>query len=265
MFTACNFTFDGISCDEYGLMLYDIGSASSSESAFATAEIQEESIPSQGKPFFYAVTREKPLEFTLTFGPNMDRVDNGEHLAKPELSSIFKWLCKDNYKRLIIHQEDMADFFYQCIITELSPTSINGVAWALTAAVRCDAAYAYRVKRTYTIDASSGSGTITIDALHDNPRYYWPLMIITPSKGGTILVKNKTDDGRMFELTDLPANVGSVTIDNDKGLITSSGGKNIYPYCNFGFLRLLQGRNTIAVTGASKVEISCEYPAFIGA
>lgn len=265
MFTACRFTFDDISCKDYDLMLYDIASSSSSDTAFATAEIEEESVPSQGKPFFYTVTRNKPLEFNLTFGVDMDRMDDREYLTKPELSSIARWLCRDEYKTLTIDQEDMADYYYRCIITDLSPASVNGVTWALTATVRCDAAYAYRVKQTYIIDAASGSGSTSIDALHDNSRYYWPLMTITPSDGGTIIIKNDADDGRMFKLTDLPANIGSIKIDNAKGLITSSGGKNVYSYCNFRFLRLLQGSNPISVTGASKVEIACEYPAFIGA
>lgn len=265
MFTACKFTFDGVSCEDYGLMLYDLASVSSSDTAFATAKIEEEKVSSQSKPFFYTATRNEPLEFNLTFGVDMDRMDDGEPLTKPSLSEIARWLCRDEYKVLTIDQEDMADFFYRCIITELSPASVNGVAWALTAAVRCDAGYAYRTEQAYTIDASSGSGTITIDALHDNARYYWPVMTITPSTGGTVTVKNDADDGRMFQLTDLPSSAGSIVIDGAKGMIASSGGKNIYPYCNFRFLRLLQGNNPIAVTGACKVEIACEYPAFIGA
>lgn len=265
MFTACRFTFDGISCDAYGLMLYDISSVSSVDAAFATAKIQEEDIPSQGKPFFYAVTREEPLEFTLTFGPNMDRVDDGEHLSKPELSSISKWLCKDGYKKLAIDQKDMADYFYRCIITELSPTSVNGVAWALTATVRCDGAYAYRTSQVYSIDASSGKGSLVINALHDNGPYYWPVVSIVPSGAGTISIHSEEDDGRQFQLSGLPDGVGTITIDGSKGIITSSTGVNIYPFCNFRFLRLLQGDNQIAVDGTCKVEIACEYPAFIGA
>lgn len=265
MFTACRFTFDGVSCEDYDLMLYEIASSSDGDTTFATAEIEEESVPSQSKPFFYTATRNKPLEFKLTFGVDMDRMDDGEYLTKPNLSALAKWLCRDEYKTLTIDQEDMADFYYRCIITDLSPTSVNGVAWALTASVRCDAGYAYRTKQTYAIDASSGSGTIVIDALHDNSRYYHPIMTITPSDGGTIIVKNEADDGRMFKLIDLPANVENIVIDNNKGLITSSNGKNIYPYCNFRFLRLLQGNNPIAVTGVCEVEIACEYPAFIGA
>lgn len=265
MFTACEFTFDGASCEEYGLMLYDIGSSSQTDTAFATAEIQEEALPSQNKPFFYTVARNQPLEFNLTFGVNMERIDRGKPLTKSEISSIAKWLCRDEHRILTIEQADMEDFFYRCVITELSPTSANGVAWALTATVRCDAAYAYRTKQVYNIDASSGEGSLTINALHDNGIYYWPIVSIVPSGGGTISIQNETDNGREFRLSDLPDGVGTIVIDASRGIITSSTGVNIYPLCNFRFLRLLQGDNQIAVDGACEVEIVCEYPALIGA
>lgn len=265
MFAACEFIFDGVSSADYGLMLYDIASVSDSDASFATAEIQEETLPSQSKPFFYTATRNKPLEFNLTFGVNMDRIDDNEPLTKAEISSIARWLCRDEYKVLTIEQADMSEFFYRCIITELSPTSVNGAAWALSASVRCDAPHAYRLKQIYNINASSGSGNLTIHALHDNGRYYSPVITIIPSEAGTISVKNEADDGRVFKLDNLPSDIGKIEIDCAKGLITSTNEKNIYPYCNFRFLRLLQGNNTIAVTGACEVEIACEYPAFIGA
>lgn len=266
MFTACKFTFDGVSCSTHGLMLYDIGGRSDPETTIGTAEIEEAEMPSQSRPFFYGVKRNKPLEFTLTFGADMDRMDSGEYLDKPDVASIANWLCRDDYKKLMIDQEDMAGLFYRCIITELTPVSIDGVAWAFTASVRCDAPYAYRTAQTYSADVAAGAtSSLTIVAQHDVDKYYRPAMTITPSGSGTISVTNGADDGRSFVLSDLPEGTSAIRIDNDKALITTVGGQNIYPYCNFRFLRLLRGDNTLMISGGCHIEIVCEYPAYVGA
>lgn len=266
MFTACKFAFDGVSCSTHGLMLYDIGGRSDSEAAIGTAEIEEAEVPSQSKPFFYGVKRNKPLEFTLTFGADMERMDSGEYLDKPDIGSIVSWLCRDDYKKLTIDQTDMAGLFYRCIITELTPVSINGVAWAFTAAVRCDAPYAYRTAQTYSADVTAGTTTsLTIAAQHDVDKYYRPVMTITPSGSGTISVTNGADDGRSFVLSDLPSGISAIRIDNDKALITTSGNQNIYTYCNFRFLRLLRGNNILSISGGCHIEVVCEYPAYVGA
>lgn len=246
-------------------MLYDIAGSTAGDVAFASSEIQEEDVPSGGKPFFYSITRNRPLEFKLIFGANMYRVDVGEYLTKSDLARITKWLCRSEYKKLTIEQDDMREFFYRCVITDLTPVSVGGVAWALSATVRCDAPYAYRSRRMYRIDSSVGHGATKIEALHGHSDYYWPIMTVAPMEDGTIEITNITDEGRTLRLTDLSADVGIITIDNEKGIISSSNGANIYPCFNFSFLRLLQGDNLLKVTGACKVKIFCEYPAFIGA
>lgn len=266
MFTACKFAFDGVSCSTHGLMLYDIGGRSDSETAIGTAEIEEAEVPSQSRPFFYGVKRNKPLEFTLTFGADMERMDEGEYIDKPEISTISRWLCRDDYRELTIDQADMAGLFYRCIITELVPISVEGIAWAFTASVRCDAPYAYRTTQTYSANVAAGAtASLTIAAQHDVDKYYRPVMTVTPNGSGTISVTNETDDGRSFVLSELPSGLGAIRIDNEKALITSVGGQNIYPYCNFRFLRLLRGDNTLAISGGCHIEIACEYPAYVGA
>lgn len=266
MFTACKFTFDGISCSHYGLMLYDIGGQNNSETAIGTAEIEETEAPSHSKPFFHRVKRNKPLEFTLTFGADMGRVDARVHLAKPEISSIAHWLCQDRYKKLTIDQADMTGLFYRCIITDLLPISIDGVTWAFTASVRCDAPYAYRVAQIYSADATAEDGaTLKIKALHNIDEYYFPVVNIAPTGSGTISLTNTADNSRSFVLTELPAGTGSILADGERGIITASSNKNIYPYCNFRFLRLLRGDNTLSISGGCHIEVICEYPAYIGA
>ena len=56
------FVFNDIPCDDYDLMLYDVGSTAQSSGNFASGvSIIEETLPSRYKPHFYGVKFDKKL------------------------------------------------------------------------------------------------------------------------------------------------------------------------------------------------------------
>ena len=55
-FWGNSFVFNDIPCDDYDLMLYDVGSTAQSSGNFASGvSIIEETLPSRYKPHFYGV------------------------------------------------------------------------------------------------------------------------------------------------------------------------------------------------------------------
>lgn len=254
------FVFDGIPCEEYELMVYDVGSHAQSERKFASGvTIVEEKIPTRWKPLFYGVKHENKLKFTMVFGLNDQRVSANDPLSVQEMETIASWLtANDDYCWLEIIQPDMEAVRYRCMITGLEVIEYGWIPWALKATVECDSPYGYLYPKEFTF--SSGRNTLYSKSSHGG--YYYPKLEISMASGGDITIENLSDEGRSFRMTGVPTAVKKISVDCDTGVITSDAGINLYPYCNFQFLRLVRGENilNISCSGSTKVTVLCEFP-----
>lgn len=284
-FWGCTFSFDGISCSQYQLMLYNIGDKEQDATEFAnTVKIHEEHIGTQWKPLFFGVSYENKLEGKLTFGVNQDRLDRQEYLTRDELSAVSTWLCgRKTYCPLTIAQDDMVGITYKCMITELKTVERGGFPWGFIATVTCDGPYAYRdaVAYTYHVD---GDTTFNIDNVSDHHGDYSPVITITTGTsilteendaaltaedesllldGGEFVVENLTT-GQVMQFSKLPDTVLEIHVDCEHGVITSNTMLNMYKYFNFQFLRLKRGVNHIRCRGSGTIRFQCEYPVSVG-
>lgn len=257
------FVFDGIPCEEYELMVYDVGSHAQSNSRFASGvSIVEEKIPTRWKPYFYGVKFEDKLNFTLVFGVNEQRVSANDYLSRQEMETVASWLTGHNgYKWLEIIQPDMEYARYRCIITGLEVIEFGWIPWALKATVECDGPYAYERSKTFTY---TGSGKFSLYNESGHNGYYYPVLDLALSGGGNISIINESDKNREFKLTGIPASVKKIQVDCDHGIITCDAGINMYPYCNLNFLRLKRGRNILNITNSGTTQITCEFPVNAG-
>lgn len=262
-FSGTSFTFDGISCEEFDLMLYGIDGNTQSETTFAsTVSIEEENISTRWKPYFYGAKFEKKLSFNLVFGVNMRRIDERRFLDRIELDTIAAWLTGHReYKWLEIAQDDLYDVRYRCIITELKTVDIDGESPALSATVECDGPYAYLLPESYAIDVHGEKDIILFNKSSMNDLYK-PFIKITKDGGniGMVSIKNETDGGTTMVLDDIPTSVTEITIDCDHQIVTNNMGYNLYNFFNFKYLRLKRGDNRLKITGDCKIEILCEFP-----
>ena len=263
-FFGKTFIYNNISCQAYDLMLYDIGGGSEEQQDFAsTVSIEEETVGSHWKPYFYGVKYEDRLSFELTFGVVPRRLEKQKFLDRYELNAVSKWLTgHKQYLYLDIEQTDMCYVRYRAIITKLSVVSYSQIPWALRATVECDSPYAYTTPMV-TTQAINGSATINLfnqSALND---YFWPEMTIAQS-GGTFSIINTSDNNRATTFTDLPGGTGLITVSNDHCIISCENGLNLYPYFNQNFLRLVSGNNILNVTGTGTLTITCEFPINVG-
>lgn len=264
-FWGNSFIFNDIPCEDYDLMLYDVGNDTQSTGKFASGvSIVEETLPSKYKPLFYGVKFDKKLNFDMVFGVNERRLDSEKYLDRYELEAIAFWLTgHDKYMWLEIEQKDLEYIRYRCIITELEIVEYGNIPWALKASVTCDSPYAYLYPQTFEYNIL---GTKTIDFYNEGSHngYYLPQIEISSLIGGSFSIVNISDNNRTFSFRNVPASVTKIMVDNDRCIITNNQGLNIYPYFNFNFLRLVKGENRLQINGTGKLKIICEFPVNVG-
>ena len=255
------FIFNEYPCEEFELMLYDVGGDTQGGGAFAsTVSIIEEVVGNRWKPYFYGVRYEKKLEMEIVFGVNQRRLDAEKYLDRYEIDEIASWLTgHDGYRWLEIEQEDMEYIRYRCIISDLSIVSYGHIPWAMKATIICDSPYGYLYPQEfeYEIDGETEFEFVN-ESSHNG--YYMPMVEIRPAGGNTFSIQNMTDGGRTMTFTNLPETVGSITVDCDTCVITNDRDLNLYQYFNFQYLRLARGYNTIKATGNGTLIIRCEFP-----
>lgn len=263
-FYGLSFSFDGISCEEYGLMLYDFNNTSQGDSKFASLEIEEDRVAGRHRSLFYNTYYKKPLEFKLIFGANEDAADAREPIDRYEMQLIGAWLTdRKEYCDLVIDQPDMERVRYRCIITDLEVLEHSGNKWAMQATVHCDSPYGYLLPQTfeYVLD---GETDILLPSRSSINRPFYPVMQIEMGESKTLSIVNHSDNDREFTLTDLPHANEIITLNGETGILTGDSGLNLYPYCNFKFPRLSRGDNILTIKGAAKVTFTCEFPVMVG-
>lgn len=181
-FWGQSFVFNDIPCEEFGLVLYNIGEHSHSSGTFASsATIVEEQLATRWKPIFYGTKLDKKLEFTIVFGVNSHRADNRHYLDRYELEAIANWLTGHNqYHWLEIKQNDLEYFRYHCMITNLEMIEYGDMPWALKAKVTCDSPYAYQYEQTFIYEVTDGDAVSFANNSGHNG-YYYPKMEIDPT------------------------------------------------------------------------------------
>ena len=265
-FWGSSFSFNGIPCEDFELMMYSIDGTTHSAGKFASGvSIIEQKIATRWKPYFYGTQLKDKLSFSIVFGVNEERINKHEFLLRDELEKVAAWLSGHNeYMWLEIYQEDMEYIRYHCIVTELEIVEFDLIPWALKATFECDSPYAYMQPQTYEYDIN-GSADIVFYNESSHNGYYMPIIEFDLTGSQSFSLMNRTDNNRLFSFTDLPASITNVCIDNDHGIITTNDdGLNPYPYFNFHFFRLLRGENHLTITGNGTLRIICEFPVNAG-
>ena len=259
-----SFSFNGRSCEEFGLMLYDFNNVSQGDSKFAEQSLQEERIPGSYKTLFYDAQHDKPLEFKLVFGVGEYEANEQEPIDRYEMQVIASWLTDHReYGWLSIDQPDMEGIRYRCIITDLQTIEFSGNKWAFQCTAHCDSPYGYMLPKSYFFEVD-GTSEVTIRSRSSMNDAYLPLIEIDLTSGSDFSVVNATDGGRAFTLADLPKGCGVITVDGERGLLSCNSGLNLYNCTNFKWPRLVRGDNKLTLTGHGTVKFTCQYPVLVG-
>ena len=263
-FYGTSFSVNGISCTQYGLMLYDFGSTTQGNSKFASVEISEDRLLQRDESLFYGVRYTDPLELTLVFGAGEYSGGHKEPLDRLEIEAISSWLRGEGkYQIFRIDQPDLAGIYYRGIVTDLEVLEVGMMPWAFKCQVKCDSPYAHTDPITYQFEIS-GSLKTSVYSRSASLHPYFPVMNVTITSGDSFSIVNHSDHDRQFMLSGLPTASGTIQIDGSRGIILSSSGLNLYPYFNWNFPRLIRGNNDLTIAGSGLLSLTCAFPADVG-
>lgn len=260
-FYGSSFSFDGISCEEFGYMLYDFNTTEQGASSFASGtKIHEDRVPNRIRSIYYATVEESPLEFTLVFGADEHAATAGEPIDRQEMENVAQWLTRlDGYKWLMIDQPDMVGIRYSCIITDLQMIEYAGNKWAYSCKVHCDSPYAYTLPQTFTY-SFTGDFRTSLYSRSTVDRPYYPEIELTTDYTDCHLVIG--DQHMIFK--DLPSAPVTFYINCETGVVSSSDGTDPYKYFNFVYPALRPGANEIVLVGIGTARITCSFPVNVG-
>ena len=272
-FHGSSFIFDGISCEEFHLMLYTFGDKGQSDAQLVTRELFEDRVARSYVPLYYGSSFNRPLEFDLVFGQNPKLIDQHTELNRWDMEAISAWLTgPEGYRDLVIVQEDLEAVHFKSIISDLQQISLGGETWALSCKVRCDSPYGYLSERVFTYEVVNQLNEAVLYNRSSHCGYYYPKVKITlpdPMYRGDrerISIVNETDGGREF-LLDIPneaPQASEIIIDGQRGVIENDAKRNLYDCFNYNFFRLLRGKNIIHFSGRFTADIICEFPVNVG-
>jgi len=267
-FYGSSFTFNGVSSDEFNLMIYDIGGEAQDNGQFTTREPVEDRLSRSYLPLYYGSAFNKPLEFRLVFGINPKGVDLRLPMDRWDMEAIATWLTgPDGYKPLEIEQGDLDAIHYKCMISELRQIAIGWETFAMSCRVRCDSPYAYTDEQKFGFNVNLG---LQADLYNRSTHcgYYLPEIRITNIASGlagkSVSIKNLSDGGRETLLSDIPAGISEIVLDQQRGVIKSNTGENLYDCFNFRFCRLVRGKNILQFSGRFTAEFVCAFPVNVG-
>ena len=133
-FWGCSFTFNGVPCEDYDLMMYNIDGVSSNTGGFSPVSIVESAPATRWKPLFFGTVIKEKLTFSIVFGINEKRIDRQLYLTRYEIEEVASWLMgHQQYMWLEIHQEDMEYIHYRCLVTGLELLEFGNIPTAFKA------------------------------------------------------------------------------------------------------------------------------------
>lgn len=249
------FVFDGVSSEEFGLVIAFYDSKWEGGSAGSEMEFTKTSNPVRKRWIKIGQANyQNPLEFTFQV---MKR--QFVPFDSYELSAISRWLIRqDGYKRLQFVQEDYSDVYFNAYVKSTNYIG-DGKILALEITFVCDAPFGYGEKIKGTWDVSSHTENFYFHDMSDEVGYIYPDMTITIHESCDFTIHNSIENRNFIIRSCVPNEV--ITINgNVLQMKTTSVTHNLYESSNFNFFRFSNTYNTrkniITVTGKSTIQFS---------
>lgn len=244
-FFAKNFSFDGVPSEAYGLQISNMSTGDDYSSGGSNVDIITQRIFRRSVPYFYGASSNEPLTFQCA-------VTREEELTSDESRAVYRWLFGySQYKKLQVRQNDMQQLYFNCFLTSPDTIRIGNRIHGFSFTVTCDAPFGWEfpktLTKTYAVELAAEN--FTFQNTSDSNDYLYPELTITVNGfGGDFTLVNTSDSSRSFELTGLTA--GEIlTVDNDRGILTSDTGLLRMPNFNKSWFRLVPGRNDLQLSG----------------
>jgi hypothetical protein len=242
---ASSFVFNNIPSEYYGLRIFNFNSGRENASAGGDISPVTQTIYRRPIPYFYGVNQDKVLTFPIVFG-------SYSALDSTTINLIHKWLFGQmNYKKLVVVQPDMSEVYFNCFLTDPQNISIGNLKYAFEATVICDSPWAWSYDKVFAKTYSTDNVDDTFIFVNEsaNCDYLYPEVSFTiNSLGSGVTITNSSDNGRQFIFAGISP-LETITIDNDRQILSSSTGLYRLSKFNLNWFRLLQGINNINILG----------------
>jgi len=256
-FFSKDFVFDGIPSAAHNLFITNLGEGEAYMSSGNSVDILTEPIFRRAKPYFYGVTQGRNV---LSFNC---AITSPDEITAENSGIIQRWLFGHlEYKKLQILQEDLQMSYFNCFLNNPRTLRVGNKIHGYEFTVVCDAPWGWEFEKTltksYTIELASE--TYDFRNKSDDNDYLYPSLVVTFNIfGGDLTLTNNSDNSRAFTLTGFsPSEV--VTIDNDRGIISSDSGLLVMSKFNKNWFRLIRGTNNITLLGnVSSVDMTYSF------
>ena len=255
MFNATSFHYDGKWSADFGLRIANVNGNNIVEDDAISVQPSLSKASGSVRFFHGGITYDSPPTCEFSVISEME-------LVAEIRSSILSWLIgKNGFKQLKFDNGDNSSFTYYCVFTSAKTIYINGRCRGFRLTAQFDSPYARGASTSVT--TSAGTHTVTIcNKSNVIDGYVYP--IVTFSGSSVDIVNNTDDSGRHFLFNGLESSE-SVTVDNESRIITSThAGEKLSNFKSKNWLRLRPGNNSLTITSAGSVTITCPYYAMIG-
>lgn len=249
---AINFTFDGISSEDMGVIIASPTGGLYDEFFLPRRSIVEVKIPKKHIPYHQRMELE-PISFSLTiFIEEWDERDN--------LRQIARWLFQDFYKPLVF--ETNPDRIFYAMFHGDSRLKHNGAKQGyIELDVRCNSPFTYsRTQEVETLEVRATNINNLLSIFNEGDMSIKPRAWITKRvAGGSITITNESNE-QLITIDNLLLDE-EVFIDFENvEIISSLETSDVYHYDNHNgiWLELIEGDNSLSFIGDFDIRFEFE-------
>jgi phage-related protein len=245
-FWGWEFLIDNVSSVDFGLFISSIEGSSVINSPMGSGlnPIVKKLLRNPVE-YLYGVELGPPLEFSLEFF-------SANPISSEDRNIIGQWLFGNMaYRKLQIIQYDLENVYFNVLITNATATYVGNQHYGWRCDIKCDSPFAYEYSNVTTRTGGAGilNETFNFNNLSATQDYTYPLLAFTTNGIGTSFsITNAMDTSRIFLFDSISANE-TITVDNQRQIITSSLGLMRISRFNKNWLRLLPGINALTSVG----------------
>ena len=243
-----NFTYDGISCDEYGVYIGAFNQIETGKMAVMPAA-DLKTVRSRRSDIFHIVSQNysSPLNFEMQlFGRNYGAITQEHERA------LKKWLLKKGqYKWFSILDKRYANLWFRANIHSPENIRVNDVI-GISFQVSTNAPYAFSDLIEHSLDFTENAAAASVYVDNDEEAGIYPEMEITMLADGDLIITHESDTYKknQSKLTGLKAGE-IITVNNEIPFIESTNDtllKKVYDRFSKYWFFLKDGENVISVS-----------------
>ena len=186
-----SFTYNGISSDDYGIILCAVTQPDSMPMGLKREVIKGEITSNRPVANWYNAKYSDTLSFEITITKPEDRA-----FSREEVRDINAWLTGPRTPTLLFFEDEAFDpINYYGIFTDVTDTYGNGIIM-LTYTFTADSPYGWSNEREFKCTSSSASSTTKFEIINDTDEFtdfVYPLFEIKSTPGTKITIENTSE------------------------------------------------------------------------